>query len=79
MVYLGSISYSLYLLHENIGWALILRLEQLGLGTNESILLALAVAFGLASTVTYLVERPAMNWIRQRYRSRRLAPEALPS
>jgi peptidoglycan/LPS O-acetylase OafA/YrhL len=79
MVYLGNISYSLYLLHENIGWALIRRLEQLGFNANVAILIALAVVFGLASAVTYLVEKPAMNWIRNRYRGPRPSTSAIPS
>jgi len=36
LVWLGSISYTLYLLHENIGWSIILTLRQAGVGVNLS-------------------------------------------
>lgn len=70
LVGLGTISYTLYLVHENIGWAMILRLEKAGMDANLAIALALAAAVGLASLLTWLVERPAMAWVRQRYRQR---------
>jgi peptidoglycan/LPS O-acetylase OafA/YrhL len=73
LVGLGTISYTLYLLHENIGWALILRLEQAGMSPNFAIALALALALLLATTLTKFVEQPAMRWVRQRYRLRLLA------
>lgn len=69
-VWLGAISYPLYLLHENIGWSLQLRLRELGLPTDVAILLALATSLTLATAVTRRVEQPAMRWIRASYRSR---------
>jgi peptidoglycan/LPS O-acetylase OafA/YrhL len=73
LVGLGVISYTLYLVHENIGWAVILRLEQAGMHANAAIALALVLAIVLASLLTYLVERPAMRAIRTRYRQRKAA------
>lgn len=72
LVFLGTISYTLYLVHENIGWALILRLEKGGLDPNAAIVVALAVALLLATILTKLVEQPAMRWVRERYRQRKL-------
>ncbi len=76
LVFLGVISYTLYLVHENIGWALILRLEQAGMHANGAIAVALAVALLLATMLTKLVEQPAMRWVRERYRRRKLAVAA---
>jgi peptidoglycan/LPS O-acetylase OafA/YrhL len=70
LVGLGVISYTLYLVHENIGWAVIQRLEQAGMHSNIAIALALTLAVVLACLLTYVVERPAMRWIRTRYRRR---------
>ena len=70
-VWLGAISYPLYLLHENIGWSLQLRLGELRVPTDLAILSALACSLALATAVTRWVEQPAMRWIRTRYRKRR--------
>jgi peptidoglycan/LPS O-acetylase OafA/YrhL len=64
LVWLGSVSYTLYLLHENIGWSIMLSLREAGAGANFSILTAILVSLILASLVTYWVEKPAMSKIR---------------
>ena len=69
-VWLGAISYPLYLLHENIGWSLQLRLGALGLSTDLSIVVTLVLVVLLAAALTRWVEQPAMRWIRQRYQFR---------
>jgi peptidoglycan/LPS O-acetylase OafA/YrhL len=75
MVWLGAISCTLYLLHENIGWSLLLRLQDLGVPRDAGIAIAIAIAIasslGLAKARTRLVEPPAMAWIQRRYRERR--------
>lgn len=70
MVWLGSISYPLYLLHENIGWSLQLRLAALGVPTDLTVLITLAISLAMASALTRWVEQPAMRWIRGSYRNR---------
>jgi peptidoglycan/LPS O-acetylase OafA/YrhL len=67
-VWLGAISYPLYLLHQNIGWSLQLRLRDMGVPIDLGILLAAAVSLVLASGLARVVEQPAMGWIRQRYK-----------
>lgn len=70
LVWLGAISYPLYLLHENIGWSLQLRLATLGVPTDAAVLIALACSLAIASAVSSWIERPAMLWIRNSYRNR---------
>lgn len=75
LVWLGTVSYPLYLLHENIGWAIQLRLRSVGVPVELTVLVALAASLLLAGALTRWVEQPAMRWIRGRYRNRdTLAP-----
>lgn len=69
-VWLGTISYPLYLVHENIGWSLQLRFGAMGLPFDLGLLLALAFSLALASAMAHWIEQPAMKWIRGRYRDR---------
>lgn len=72
-LFLGGISYSLYLLHQAIGFAVIHRLERMGVSSLAAIACALALALGLATLLNRWVERPAMRAIRRRWQSRRPA------
>ncbi|XVJ68841.1 MAG: acyltransferase [Rhizobacter sp.] len=65
---LGIISYTLYLVHENIGWAVMRPLQAAGWSSLASIFVALVLSLFLATVLTLLVERPAMAWIRRRYK-----------
>lgn len=68
LAWLGATSYTLYLLHENIGWGIILQLERNGIPANMAVLVAIAAALAMASLLTLAVERPTMRWLRGRYR-----------
>lgn len=70
LVWLGAISYPLYLLHENIGWSVQLRLAGLGISADVAVMIALASSLILATALTRWVEQPAMRWIRSSYRNR---------
>lgn len=67
-MFLGGISYSLYLLHQAIGFALIHALESRGVPSLVACLLTLGAVVALAAALTYLVERPAMRKIRSKWR-----------
>lgn len=83
LLFLGTISYSLYVVHQNIGFLVIRHATELGVGTNTAIALAILVALTLATATTFLVERPAQRWVRstlKRWRDgRKVSREALPA
>ncbi|MBQ0831740.1 acyltransferase [Marinobacter sp.] len=69
MLWLGSLSYSLYLVHQNIGYGVITLSYNAGLPGWLGVCLALAMALLLASLIHYSIERPALRRFRA-WRSR---------
>ncbi len=61
LVYLGGISYTLYLVHQVLG---IVVMDMLALPRLMELALALVVALLAAMALTNWVERPSMNWLR---------------
>ncbi|MBL1271418.1 MAG: acyltransferase [Oceanospirillales bacterium] len=76
MLWLGSLSYSLYLVHQNIGYGVISWSYNAGLPGWLGICLALGMALFLASAIHYGVEQPALRWFRS-WRSRAETARAL--
>ncbi len=78
-LYLGNISYSLYLVHQHIGAVVIipLMMKYAHLSFWQSALfVALPSVFLLATFITYFIEKPALQYIRNTYKEskrRRLA------
>jgi peptidoglycan/LPS O-acetylase OafA/YrhL len=70
LAFFGTISYTLYLLHENIGWVVQRAVLAQGWPFDVGIAAAFVVVVALASLLTYSVEKPAMRWIRDAYRRR---------
>jgi len=65
LVFIGTISYSLYLIHQNIGYIVIRGLEKFGLATSIStILIPLTVSVIIAGLLHKYIERPALIKIR---------------
>ena len=70
LLFLGAISYPLYLIHNNIGSALIYNLERNGIPVALAILFAIILVVAMATMMNRFVEKPGMKWIRTRYRNR---------
>ncbi|UQA49531.1 acyltransferase [Vibrio sp. ED002] len=69
--FLGSISYSLYLLHQNIGYVIINTGYKLEASPFFSIATAFIISIILASILTFYIEGPIMKLMRQAYRDKR--------
>jgi peptidoglycan/LPS O-acetylase OafA/YrhL len=70
-LWLGAISYSLYLTHRNLGYSTLFWLRDAGVSITAGFLVTLAGALILAALLTYAIERPAMRGLRRWYRARR--------
>ena len=69
-LFLGSISYSLYIVHQNIGYVVIRQALANGWATEMAIAAATIFCVGLATLLRKLVEVPAQRAIRHWYRVR---------
>ena len=67
LVYLGGISYSLYLLHQNIGYIIINKFYELLWNPILGVLVAIAITIILAILSRQYVELPLLNKIRKSY------------
>jgi peptidoglycan/LPS O-acetylase OafA/YrhL len=70
-LWFGTISYSLYLSHRNLGYSTLFSLRDAGIPITVSFLVTLTGALILAVMLTYGVERPAMRTLRRWYQARR--------
>lgn len=64
--WLGAISYPLYLVHQNLGYSLMIWFSAAGLSAILSMVIALVLVMAVATVLTYGVERPLMEWVRGR-------------
>jgi peptidoglycan/LPS O-acetylase OafA/YrhL len=64
LVFLGTVSYPLYLLHQNIGYVIIHGVRAHGIGYGWAILIAFGVSLAAATVLTFGVERPAQRRFR---------------
>lgn len=67
LIFLGTISYALYLIHQNIGYVIIRALYRQGMDPNVSVAIAMTLSLAMASAVTFLVEQPMLRAIRTGY------------
>ena len=70
LLFLGSISYSLYLVHQNIGYVVIRQALASGWATELAILAATVLCLALAMLLRSAVEVPAQRAIRRWYAAR---------
>ncbi|HEX5245418.1 MAG TPA: acyltransferase [Tepidisphaeraceae bacterium] len=73
LLFLGAISYTLYLTHQNIGYVVIRWAEQRRWNTNLAIATAMLVALGIATVLTFAIERPALRLLRGKRAARNVA------
>ncbi|MBF0571567.1 MAG: acyltransferase [Candidatus Omnitrophica bacterium] len=66
-VFLGSISYSLYLIHDDIGFIIIKHLYAVKANAWLCFFIPAVFSIFVAALITYLIEKPAVKFIRQRY------------
>ena len=69
LVFLSTISYPLYLIHQNVGYVLIRYLEGLGLSPSFAIATAIGGSMLLATGISRYVERPAILAVKGWYRN----------
>ncbi|OYP36748.1 acyltransferase family protein [Rhodopirellula sp. MGV] len=72
LLFISTISYALYLCHNNLGCALIHRLDHSGYPPVVCFALSIVFAISLATLVTTRIEGPMTEWLRskwERYRS----------
>ena len=74
LLFLGGISYSLYLVHENIGYGIIYWLKKVLDQQLFYIPITLAVVILLAWLINTYIEKPAMNLIRNYYKGKENIP-----
>ncbi len=72
LLFLGTISYSLYLIHQKVGFSIIRRCQELGMNSQFGIAIALLLSILLASLITFSIERPLIRLIRESYKARTL-------
>ncbi len=72
LVYISTISYALYLCHNNLGCAIMRRLEEGGVPSIACLGIAIAFSFSLAVIITNRIEQPITSLLRRswtRYRN----------
>ena len=71
LVFLGSISYCLYLIHDRAGLLLYKYITaHFNINPILVIIILIVIMVGVAALVTYKIERPIIKFIRSRYTSR---------
>ena len=68
MIFLGSISYSLYLIHQYIGYIIIRHLYDIHANAYLRFIVPAVCSLCIATAITYAVEKPAMAYIRGKYK-----------
>jgi len=67
LVFLGVISYALYLIHQNIGYIIINEGYSMGLHPIVSLIIAFSVSIILATLLTKYIEKPSLIFLKRIY------------
>ncbi len=70
-LWLGSISYPLYLIHEHIGWHLLTIQQSHDIDSTIALAVTLAILLAVATLLSKLIEKPGQRLIRNWYKQRR--------
>ncbi|HEY9374432.1 acyltransferase [Streptomyces sp.] len=73
----GALVYPLYLLHEELGWAVIRELYERGLGPWPTLAVTTVGLIVLAWLTHVLVEKPSVRWLKGRLARESAAPKEL--
>ncbi len=71
LIFLGSISYALYLVHQVLGYAIIRWFDQSPYSVWLGLAAATAFSVATATIITQYGEKPLMRWLRGRYQPAR--------
>ncbi len=77
LMFFGAISYPMYLIHEKIGWGILLWLENRYSSAWLAVSIAFAGCVALATILHYAVEAPARRWLRAVHAARKAAERGL--
>ncbi|MBF0505096.1 MAG: acyltransferase [Candidatus Omnitrophica bacterium] len=69
-VFFGTISYSLYLIHENFGTMILRLLDGVKSNFYVNFIIAAGCSILMGYAITVLIEQPVMKWIRAAYKQR---------
>jgi peptidoglycan/LPS O-acetylase OafA/YrhL len=73
LVYLGTISYSLYLIHQNVGYVVINEMKSFDILNPVSIIIVpMALSLLLATLIQKYIESPSLVFIRNKWKESRL-------
>lgn len=72
LIFLGAISYTLYLVHQNIGYIIMNGFYKYFENSTAAITIALCISLSIATVITYFVEKPMLKFIREKYKNCRL-------
>ncbi|RBW47182.1 hypothetical protein DS885_04565 [Psychromonas sp. B3M02] len=67
-VFMGSISYSLYLIHQNIGYVIINKFYAMQFNPLIGILVSVILCIVLATIISKFIEKPSLKYIRHSYK-----------
>jgi peptidoglycan/LPS O-acetylase OafA/YrhL len=67
LLWIGQISYSLYLVHQHIGFTIMVNMDRAGFSPGMAYAVAVATAIILGAAVNRLVERPAARMVLARW------------
>lgn len=68
LLFLGTISYSLYLLHNVIGYSIIYRIRQYTDVQAIYVIVPMIFSISIATLMTFYIEKPAIKFIRSSYK-----------